>query len=157
MKVKVKILLLCVFSITYSLKSQDLNIKKDSLDLKIFYLNEITLIESQIPIKRRESGRSIIKIDSTELNRFRGRNISELLSTKAGIITLGNASISGQNLRYSIRGSQNNQVLIFIDGVRISDPSRIDNDFDINFLNINQIESIEILKGASSSLYGSSD
>ena len=156
MKVKVKILLLCVFSITYSLKSQDLNIKKDSLDLKIFYLNEITLIESQIPIKRRESGRSIIKIDSTELNRFRGRNISELLSTKAGIITLGNASISGQNLRYSIRGSQNNQVLIFIDGVRISDPSRIDNDFDINFLNINQIESIEILKGASSSLYGSS-
>ena len=156
MKVKVKILLLCVFSITYSLKSQDLNIKKDSLDLKIFYLNEITLIESQIPIKRRESGRSIIKIDSTELNRFRGRNISELLSTKAGIITLGNVSISGQNLRYSIRGSQNNQVLIFIDGVRISDPSRIDNDFDINFLNINQIESIEILKGASSSLYGSS-
>ena len=156
MKVKVKILLLCVFSITNSLKSQDLNIKKDSLDLKIFYLNEITLIESQIPIKRRESGRSIIKIDSTELNRFRGRNISELLSTKAGIITLGNASISGQNLRYSIRGSQNNQVLIFIDGVRISDPSRIDNDFDINFLNINQIESIEILKGASSSLYGSS-
>ena len=156
MKAKVKILLLCTFYFINNLKAQDLKDKIDSLNTKTFYLNEITLIESQIPIKRRESGRSIIKIDSTELNRFRGRNISELLSTKAGIITLGNASISGQNLRYSIRGSQNNQVLIFIDGVRISDPSRIDNDFDINFLNINQIESIEILKGASSSLYGSS-
>ena len=156
MKEKVKILLLCVFYITINLKAQDFNTKKDSLDAKTFYLDEITLIESQIPIKRKESGRSIIKIDSMDLKKFGGRNISELLSTKAGIITLGNASISGQNLRYSIRGSQNNQVLIFIDGVRISDPSRIDNDFDINFLNINQIESIEILKGASSSLYGSS-
>ena len=156
MKAKVKILLLCAFYIINNLKAQDLNIKKDSLDTKTFYLDEITLIESQIPIKRKESGRSIIKIDSIDLKKFGGRNISELLSTKAGIITLGNTSITGQNLRYAIRGSNNKQVLILIDGVRISDPSRIDNDFDMNFLNINQIESIEILKGASSSLYGSS-
>ena len=156
MKAKVKILLLCAFYIINNLKAQDLNIKKDSLDTKTFYLDEITLIESQIPIKRKESGRSVIKIDSIDLKKFGGRNISELLSTKAGIITLGNTSITGQNLRYAIRGSNNKQVLILIDGVRISDPSRIDNDFDMNFLNINQIESIEILKGASSSLYGSS-
>ncbi len=156
MKAKVKILLLCTFYFINNLKAQDLKDKIDSLNTKIFYLNEITLIESQIPIKRRESGRSVIKIDSIDLKKFRGRSISELLSTKAGIITLGNASITGQNLRYAIRGSNNNQVLFLIDGVRISDPSRIDNDFDINFLNINQIESIEVLKGASSSLYGSS-
>ena len=153
---KVKNLLLCAFYIANNLNAQDFNTKKDSLDAKTFYLDEITLIESQIPIKRKESGRSIIKIDSTDLKRFSGRNISELLSTKAGLITLGNNSITGQNIRYSIRGSNNNQILILIDGVRISDPSRIDNDFDINFLNINQIESIEILKGALSSLYGSS-
>ena len=156
MKVKVKNLLLCAFYIANNLKAQDFNTKKDSLDAKTFYLDEITLIESQIPIKRKESGRSIIKIDSIELKRFSGRNISELLSTKVGIITLGNNSITGQNIRYAIRGSNNNQVLVLLDGIRISDPSRIDNDFDINFLNINQIESIEILKGASSSLYGSS-
>jgi len=156
MKVKVKILFLCVFYITNNIKAQDSNTKKDSLDVKTFYLDEITLIESQIPIKRKESGRSIIKIDSTHLKKFSGRSISELLSTMPGIIALGNASITGQNLRYSIRGSNNNQVLILIDGVRISDPSRIDNDFDINFLNINEIESIEVLKGALSSLYGSS-
>ena len=156
MKAKVKILLLCTFYFINNLKAQDFKDKIDSLNTKTFYLNEITLIESQIPIKRRESGRSVIKIDSIDLKKFRGRSISELLSTKAGIITLGNASITGQNLRYAIRGSNNNQVLFLIDGVRISDPSRIDNDFDINFLNINQIESIEVLKGASSSLYGSS-
>ena len=99
MKAKVKILLLCVFYIIINLKAQDSNTKKDSLDAKTFYLDEITLIESQIPIKRKESGRSIIKIDSIDLKRFSGRNISELLSTKAGIITLGNASITGQNYK----------------------------------------------------------
>ena len=156
MKAKVTITLLCVLFVINKFSAQVTKALKDSLNTKIFYLDEITLIESQIPIKRRESGRSIIKIDSTELKSFNGRNISELLSTKPGIITLGNTSISGQNIRYAIRGSNNNQVLILIDGVRMSDSSRIDNDFDINFLNINQIESIEILKGASSSLYGSS-
>ena len=56
----------------------------------------------------------------------------------------------------SIRGGRNRQVLILIDGIRVSDPSRIDNDFDINLLNIEMIESIEIVKGATSTLYGSS-
>ena len=40
--------------------------------------------------------------------------------------------------------------------MRVSDPSRIDNDFDVNALSIEMIESIEIVKGATSSLYGSS-
>ncbi len=55
MKAKVKILLLCAFYIINNLKAQDLNVKMDSLDAKTFYLDEITLIESQIPIKRKES------------------------------------------------------------------------------------------------------
>ena len=78
MKEKVKILLLCVFYITINLKAKDFNTKKDSLDAKTFYLDEITLIESQIPIKRKESGRSIIKIDSIELKRFIGRRSTEV-------------------------------------------------------------------------------
>jgi vitamin B12 transporter len=69
---------------------------------------------------------------------------------------LGSQTYAGQNKTVSLRGGRNRQVLILIDGVRVSDPSRIDNDFDLNFLNLDQIESIEILKGASSTLYGSS-
>ena len=55
----------------------------------------------------------------------------------------------------AIRGSNNYQVLILVDGVRVADPSRIDNDFDLNFLSLDQIDSIEILKGGASTLYGS--
>ena len=43
---------------------------------------------------------------------------------------------------------------MLIDGVRVSDPSRIDSSFDINLIPLEQIERLEILKGAASTIYG---
>jgi len=42
-----------------------------------------------------------------------------------------------------------------IDGVRVGDPSQINNSFDLNAINTSQVERIEILKGAQSTLWGS--
>ena len=75
----------------------------------------------------------------TQIAKFKGRNLAELLDTQAGISVLGNRSITGQNLRMAIRGSNNNQVLVLVDGIRVSDPSRIGNDFDLNFLSLDQL------------------
>ena len=130
---------------------------KDSLDLDqgINYLEEVVLLDTRIPLKRSESGKPILRIDEEQIKRFNGRSLSELLSTQAGIEVVGNRLITGQNLRLAVRASANNQVLILVDGVRVSDPSRIGSDFDLNFLSLNQISSIEILKGGASTLYGS--
>ena len=131
---------------------------KDSLDLdkKINYLDEVVLLDARIPLKRAQSGKPILRIDEEQIKRFNGRSLPELLSTQAGIEVVGNRLITGQNLRLAVRASANNQVLILVDGVRVADPSRIGNDFDLNFLSLNQISSIEILKGGASTLYGSS-
>ena len=131
---------------------------KDSLDLdqKINYLDEVVLLDARIPLKRSQSGKPVLRIDEKQIKRFNGRSLSELLSTQAGIEVVGNQLITGQNLRLAVRGSANNQVLILVDGVRVADPSRIGNDFDLNFLSLNQISAIEILKGGASTLYGSS-
>jgi vitamin B12 transporter len=58
-------------------------------------------------------------------------------------------------LSYFIRGGNNRQVLIRIDGVVVSDPSQIESDFDLRLVALDQIATIEVVKGASSSLYGS--
>ena len=131
---------------------------KDSLDLdqKINYLDEVVLLDARVPLKRAQSGKPVLRIDAKQIKQFNGRSLSELLSTQAGIEVVGNRLITGQNLRLAVRGSANNQVLILVDGVRVADPSRIGNDFDLNFLSLNQISSIEILKGGASTLYGSS-
>ena len=44
---------------------------------------------------------------------------------------------------------------MLIDGVPLTDASQISNDYDLRLFNADQVESIEILKGASSTLYGS--
>lgn len=129
---------------------------KDSLDQKVNYLDEVVLLDARIPLKRSQSGKPVLRIDEEQIKRFNGRSLSELLSTQAGIEVVGNRLITGQNLRLAVRASANNQVLILVDGVRVADPSRIGNDFDLNFLSLNQISSIEILKGGASTLYGSS-
>ena len=128
---------------------------QDSLSLATKYLDEVVVLDSRLPLKRSQSGKTIVRIDQKQIERFNGRNLAELLNTQAGITVLGNHSITGQNLRMAIRGSNNYQVLILVDGVRVADPSRIDNDFDLNFLSLDQIDSIEILKGGASTLYGS--
>ena len=117
---------------------------KDSLDLdqKINYLDEVVLLDARVPLKRAQSGKPVLRIDAKQIKRFNGRSLSELLSTQAGVEVVGNRLITGQNLRLAVRGSANNQVLILVDGVRVADPSRIGNDFDLNFLSLNQISSI---------------
>jgi len=131
------------------------SVTQDSLRLATRYLDEVVVLDSRLPLKRSQSGKTIVRIDQKQIERFNGRNLAELLDTQAGISVLGNRSITGQNLRMAIRGSNNYQVLILVDGVRVADPSRIDNDFDLNFLSLDQIDSIEILKGGASTLYGS--
>ena len=130
-------------------------VTQDSLSLATRYLDEVVVLDSRLPLKRSQSGKTIVRIDQKQIERFNGRNLAELLDTQAGISVLGNRSITGQNLRMAIRGSNNYQVLILVDGIRVADPSRIDNDFDLNFLSLDQIDSIEILKGGASTLYGS--
>lgn len=146
------VVLLCV---AFTLFAQDEQ-TNDSLAVKTNYLDEVVLLDARIPLKRSQSGKPILQINEKQIEAFKGRSLSELLSTQAGIEILGNRLITGQNLRFAVRGSANNQVLILVDGVRVTDPSRIGNDFDLNFLSLDQISSIEILKGGASTLYGSS-
>ena len=138
--------------------AQQVSRVQDSLQSSIdtTQLEEVVVIDSRFPVKRSQSGKPVIKINSETLQNFQGLGLSAVLKQYAGIEILGSQTYAGQNKTLSIRGGRNRQVLILIDGVRVFDPSRIDNDFNLNFLDLSQIESIEILKGASSTLYGSS-
>jgi len=146
------ILLLCVNSFRLLAQRTDI----DSLTVQSTNLEEVVVSDSRFPLKRSQSGKPIVKINADEISKFQGLGLSELVRQYAGIEIIGSQSYAGQNKTISFRGGRNRQVLILIDGIRVSDPSRIDNDFNLNFLSLDQIESIEIMKGASSTLYGSS-
>ncbi len=118
-------------------------------------LNEVVVTNSRFEIKKEDSGKIITKITQDELQQLQGKSIADIINTTVGIEINGTKSNAGQNLSYFVRGGRNRQVLILIDGIQVSDASQIANDYDLRLLNADQVESIEILKGASSTLYGS--
>lgn len=121
---------------------------------KVQQLNEVVVTDSRFELKRENSGKTVIKISSQEIENNQGRNLSELINTKSGIEINGSRSAEGTNLGYYVRGGSNRQVLVLIDGVQINDPSIVANDFDLRLIDLNTVESIEIVKGAASTLYG---
>ncbi|WP_338730964.1 TonB-dependent receptor plug domain-containing protein [Mangrovimonas cancribranchiae] len=117
-------------------------------------LDEVVITDSKFNLKRENSGKVITKITQEQLQHLQGKTIAEIINTTAGVEINGTKSNAGQNLAYYVRGGRNRQVLVLIDGIALTDPSQIANDFDLRLLNPDQVESIEILKGASSTLYG---
>lgn len=117
-------------------------------------LDEVVVSDSRFELKRENSGKTVIKISNQEIENNKGRTIAQLINTKSGIEINGTRSVEGQNLGNYIRGGNNRQVLVLIDGVQVNDPSMVANDFDLRLVDLNTVESIEIIKGAASTLYG---
>ena len=89
------------------------------------------------------------------ISTFSGQSVAAMLNQIGGIEMSGATGHSGQNLGYYVRGGNNRQVLIMVDGAVVSDASGIATDFDLRLLPVDQIESISIVRGPSSVLYGS--
>ncbi|WP_417444789.1 TonB-dependent receptor plug domain-containing protein [Joostella sp.] len=139
------------FICTLATAQEKSNLQQDE---DIQQLEEVVVSDSRFSLKRENSGKTVIKISQEELQRNQGRSVAEVINTKSGIEINGSRSNAGQNLSYFVRGGNNRQVLVLIDGIQVSDPSQIAMDFDLRLLDLNQIESIEIVKGAASTLYG---
>ncbi len=61
----------------------------------------------------------------------------------------------GTTSAIQLRGLPKRYSTVYIDGVKMSDPSNVSNDFDFNNILTSQISRVEILKGNQSSVYGS--
>ena len=117
-------------------------------------LNEVVVSDSKFALAKEKSGKVIVKITAEELEKKSGQSLATILSSVAGVEVNGNQSGSGKNLGYYVRGARNRQTLIMIDGIPVTDASGINLEYDLRLIPVEQVESIEILKGASSTLYG---
>jgi vitamin B12 transporter len=122
---------------------------------KVEKLDEIVVTATKFQLKKENTGKVIQKITQKQLEQNAGKSIIEILNSVVGIDIRGVNANPTEPRSINIRGGRSRQVLILIDGVPVTDQSAINQEFDLRLLAINQIESIEILKGASSTLYGS--
>lgn len=124
--------------------------------LKNKQLNEVVITASRTEKNIADVGRSISVITAADIQVSGVNSIEELLSQQAGMYIVGTGQNPGMTGSIFTRGSNSNQTLILIDGVRITDPSAINNSIDVSELSLANIERIEIVRGSHSTLYGSS-
>ena len=121
---------------------------------KVNPLKEVVISDTKFAQSKEKSGKVIEVVSAEDLAKKSGQSLATVLSQLAGVEINGNQSANGKNLGYYIRGGKNRQVLILIDGIPITDASGISLEYDLRLLPVEQVEKIEVMKGAASTLYG---
>jgi outer membrane receptor for ferrienterochelin and colicins len=100
---------------------------------------------------------SISVITSDDISFMNATSLKDILNNIAGVsLGVNSSSVSGRQ-SISIRGTRAEDVLILVDGKTISgsDAQISHSDFQYNWVPINSIEKIEVIKGPMSAIYGS--
>lgn len=131
-----------IFSLTvYSAKAQEIS------------LDPVTVTSSLIEKRASESGRNIAVIKGDYFQNLPVHSIDDLLRYVPGVEMQARGPMGSQS-DIVLRGGTYQQVLVIMDGLRLNDPNT--GHFS-SYIPIapSEIERIEVLKGASSALYGS--
>ena len=116
---------------------------------------EVT-IAAKVKQQLHKTGKNVQLLTSKDLEKFKGQNAAEILNQVSGYQITGNFNNGPEPKSLKIRGGKLANVLILVDGIPLKDVTG--NDYtatDLRLFASENIESIEILNGASSVLYGS--
>lgn len=140
MNIKSRLLILiCIISVCYGYAQE-------------IELDPVTITASLSQKKASETGRNITIIKGDQLKNLPVHSLDELLKYVPGVEIQSRGPMGSQS-DIVLRGGTFQQVLIILDGMRLNDPNT--GHFN-TYIPIapSEIERIEILKGASSAIYG---
>ncbi|MFW0777328.1 MAG: TonB-dependent receptor plug domain-containing protein [Rickettsiales bacterium] len=115
---------------------------------------QIVVSATRSPTDITKIASSMTVITAEDIERKHKPTVADLLREVPGVVVAGNGGI-GQTSRVFMRGTNSNHVLVIVDGVSINDPSDPSTALDFSNLPTDNIERIEVLRGAQSTLYGS--
>lgn len=118
-------------------------------------LNEVVVTATKYPVKQSQTGKVVTVIGKDILEKSNGKNVAQVLNEIAGVTINGAYNAPGSVQTVFLRGASSGRTLILLDGIPVNDPTMINNEFDLNLFSINDVERIEVCKGAQSTLYGS--
>ena len=136
-----------------------------ALNTSVIALDEVVVTGTGATVERKQLGNTIATVKSDVVEEAPVRNFSEAIAAReAGVSILPSSGAAGEGARIRIRGnaslSQSNEPVVYVDGVRVDRGSTNLNDTGnssrLDDINPEQIERVEILKGAAAAtLYGS--
>ncbi len=151
------IVLLALFSVTLvELRAQVASSTFPLDTLKTYTLPEIVVTATRSEKNPNDVGRSVTVLTAEQVKRSLMHSVGELLAWQAGMYTVGAGQNFGANQTVFLRGAAGHQTAVMVDDVRLTDPSGVNNALDLSELSFVGIDRLEIVRGAHSTLYGSS-
>lgn len=123
-------------------------------DLSLEQLAEIPIVSAaRHEQSRAGSPRSVSVITAEEIRRRNYRNVPEAVANVAGVYLQQTNYGGGSPI---IRGMVGNRILLMLNGVRLNNSTyRLGPNQYLNLIDIDQVDRIEVVRGAGSVLYGS--
>jgi vitamin B12 transporter len=142
MRISIKIMFVLLF-VTVS----TINAQNDTIKLK-----EVIVSSNRISLPISEDSRTVSVISSDKIANSPATNLADLLQTVAGVDVRRRGTDGMQSDLY-IRGGNFEQTLLLIDGVKMDDAQTGHHTMNA-ILSLDNIESIEIVKGPAARIYG---
>lgn len=99
-------------------------------------------------------GNSVTVITAREIEERNTHTVLDLLKTVPGVFVTSNGGM-GTTSSVFIRGADSKNTLVMLDGIILNDPSNANRSADLSDINLDQVERIEVVRGAMSVMYGS--
>jgi iron complex outermembrane receptor protein len=148
MKKKI-ILVLCLFVFAFFTFAEDKNAEKKekAKEAALPMITESVTVEAKVPKDLPYAATTELKSRNFEL--FKPKDLTEILANAPGTyVSSGAKSEWGVKLR----GLGTNRITLLYDGIPVYEPYY--NSFDVKAFTADQVDSIKVVKGASSILYG---
>lgn len=119
-------------------------------------LDKLTVAATRSPRKTSEVVAAVDVVEAEELEAELSRDLKDALRYLPGVSVRDNAGRFGL-ADINVRGLDGNRVLIAVDGVRVADAFRIGSfsSANRNFVDMDMLKSVEVVRGAASALHGS--
>jgi outer membrane receptor protein involved in Fe transport len=134
---------------------EDASASKKGQASRIFTMDEVVVTASRTEEEIREVPRNVTVVTAEDIAQATSNYVPNLLARETGIV-LKSFYGTDKNAGIDIRGmgeTSNSNVIVMVDGFRLNPPDMAGPDFST--IPIDEIERIEIVRGANSVLYGS--
>lgn len=116
-------------------------------------LGQMVVTATRTPTPIENIGSSVTVITQQDIETKQFQTLSDALKTVPGLRVV---ELGGRGSQTSVfaRGTNSNHTLVLVDGIEINDPSSPTGAFDFAHFLLDDVESIEVVRGSQSVLYG---